>query len=452
MKRVTICFVLFFCLNSLHCLQSVAQAGVDIPSRKTLHLLERGETPPRLISWTKHRLAVFSYEDKTGTGVGNDIAVLIAREILFNSNIHSLGVITYQEDLSPGHENRLSYFDKVEKLTEHEGVLIAVWGTVFPVHNALEIDTYVQIFPKALEDNFLWKIRLPYAMGGGVLQAHLRPDRFPIQRLILSRDAVSEIASSAQELMRMRTAPRKDAPVVAILPREKVYSVVRRQGDWVLLRLNNGLEGWTPTKTDNNDSCKRLLEAGTFVGGLLRYAATGNLRSATDNLTKEALAVEEQIKALDALNSPNWVDIQIECLQRVMRWIGPNRWTGIDKWTKIDRGKGPPPGGSAFANINALAEIAVGLTLAHEAMLQQSDQVLPVDERGGNERSWDKYETIVLLRSNVRKITEELVEASLADPANLDILVNLGVLFGFLGDWNRQEIARSLVDQILLNK
>ena len=41
----------------------------------------------------------------------------------------------------------------------------------------------------------------------------------------------------------------------------------------------------------------------------------------------------------------------------------------------------------------------------------------------------------------IEKIVQELAEASVADPSDLDVLENLAVLFAYLGDERRRSLA-----------
>ena len=384
--------------------------------------------------------------------MANDVSLILAREILLNSGVSSLGVLNFTEDLSPEDLNELSYFDKVEKITEKEEVAFSVWGRVLPVRNKLLIDTFIQLPPNVLDQHFMWKLRLPRAMGGGQLQAHLRPDRIHLQSLALSKSAASDIKSAARSLRILRRNPRKDSPIVTEIPEEKVYSIIKRQGHWVFLKIRNGPEGWTPARGHCTELCAPLIEAGRFAGGILQYVASERLRSATNNLTTEALAVEEQIKALDGLNAASSKQIYKTSLKPALRWTGPNRWTGKDKWTKIDRGSGIPPGGAAFANVKALAELAIKLHNAYEATSsgRPSREFLEYETHWSLQRHYDSvpFDDVRLTRRDVRPIAVELAKASLEDPRNVDILKNLAVLFTFLGDSYRAEIANSLAKKM----
>ncbi len=414
-----------------------------------INLLEKGGIPQKHISWAKYRIAIFAFEDPESTGLGDNIATLLSQEILFNSGIASLAVITFTNDLSSDAPNALSYFDIVEKITESEKVFFSIWGRILPMQDTLVIDVFLQLPRETLENHFYWVLRLPRSMGGGSLQAHLRPDRIHLQNLRLDKSVKSEIMSAAAYLNTLRQSPNFDAEIIGNIPQQTTYRTIQWEKDWVKIKVESGSEGWMPITGHCTGSCRPLLEAGQFAGGIIRYAVKGikELRNATDYLTVEALAVEEQIKALNALNEISPDLIKRNSLNRALRWVGPNRWTGKDKWTQIDRGQGIPPGGAAFANIKIISEVAIKLREALE------ERGYYIRERYREEYYrklaqdiFDRY--CGLSKSFVEEVTTELAKASLNDPDNIDVLKNLVVLFDFLNDFHRKKIAESLVLEI----
>ena len=88
-----------------------------------------------------------------------------------------------------------------------------------------------------------------------------------------------------------------------------------------------------------------------------------------------------------------------------------------------------PPGGAAFANIRALAEVATSL----QASMRRSDE--PLERR---------FNDVKLDPSRVRKIAFELAKSSLTDPRNTDVLNNLAVLFRYAGEDQRADLAARL--------
>ncbi|MCK8604417.1 hypothetical protein [Desulfoferrobacter suflitae] len=434
---------------------SSAMAGRDVPIDVRLRLLDKGGNQISL-PWVKHRVAIFAYEDPENTGLGEDIAILMGREILYNSNVYSLGVLSFTGELSPETYKSLSYFDKVENITKAEDVIFSIWGRIIPVGDSVRVDTFLQ-FAEKIEDRLSWKFRLPFSMGGGVLQAHLRPKRILIQSIRLDTDVKSEIPNAVKALRTLRRKPKMNAKVVASIPLQKTYSVEKEEGDWVFLSIKSGPKGWTPRAGYCTGSCKQLLEAGRFSGGLLRYViGQGSLRDATASLSNEALAIEEQIGALDSILRGTKITDISRSLEVAQRWIGPNRLSGKDERTGIDRGNGTPPGGAAFANIEALAKIAYEL---HKSIYHRREHRIDLShapEPFYPRRMYDyfytteikDFESIDISPHYIMRIANHLAKASLLDPNNLDVLNNLAVLFAYAGDQGRANLAMGLGKEI----
>jgi hypothetical protein len=424
-----------------------AHAGMDVNIERELRELERQrrtrekvdiqkelnrveEKGPRHFSGAKYRIAVFTFEDPTGTGLGDTLSFLISKRILFNSSVLSLGVVNFQEGLSVETASKLSYFDKVEKITEGQGYILSIWGQVSQSRDQLIIDTFLQLSNEALKDNFLWKTVLPRAMGGGTLQAQLRPSRIRLQTLMLPKKTKEEFFLAARETRNLRSEATISSTINAVIPEESTYVIVSSKGAWVQLKLDDGTVGWTSVAEHCVASCRDFLEGSNFANGLLRHADGRGLRGATSTLSSEALAVEEQIQALDALKNSAQEKAHSNSLDIALRWVGPNRLVGLDKRTGIDRGKGTPPGGAAFANIIAMAEIRMDLLKKSKASPKKL------------------FDDIILDRGRVGEIATKLAKASLYDPDNADILKNLAVLFEFTNDTRRAQLAQKLVEAI----
>ena len=124
----------------------------------------------------------------------------------------------------------------------------------------------------------------------------------------------------------------------------------------------------------------------------------------------------------------------------------------MDKWTRIDRGKGTPPGGAAFANIQSLARLAMALQRAYD---QRQSDLAPRLERVRERLELQHGEMwvghvpndVALEADVVRDIAFDLANASLYDPRNSDVLSNLAVLFDYAGDAKRSELARTLAQK-----
>jgi hypothetical protein len=472
-----------------------AIAGIDVRLPQELNLLEQGVSKPHF-PWAKYRVAVFSFEDPHGTGLGDAIANILAKRMLFDSTVSSIGVVNFQSGLSPTKEDSSSYFDKVEKLIQDQGFLISLWGRVLPLENELSIDAFVQLSDEATVKRFSWRLELPEAMGGGALVARLRPNRIRAQNLRTPKDEAVRLRNTSRNIQGLRRSPTVAAPIEASIRPDTVYVLKERQNSWVRVQLKGGASGWTSVGAQCLNYCARLLEVADFASGLLKYAERGELNDATDYLSAEALAVEEQIKALDSLNLRNIEDIQKRSLGRALRWVGPDRWTGPDKWTKIDRGSGPAPGGSAFTNVAIMARTAMALQKAYKRAVAHPlpwpiirkrvctsnfSNLCRVLERFTNNSTFSGhlrteemadvainagirpkeiqkfirgelakaiFNSISINRDTVTQYATELARASLHDPNNIDILKNLAVFFRFLEDRRRYQLAESIVEEL----
>jgi hypothetical protein len=236
----------------------------------------------------------------------------------------------------------------------------------------------------------------------------------------------------------LRKSPDSTAEVVGRLPKSQVYWVNDRRGDWAQFKLSTGLIGWAPIAGDCISECRLLLNAAQFASNLLAYMQNRtNTPQVMTGLSTDTLAVTEQIKALDALNG-NLRQIEKVSLTLAAKWAGPRRLTGQDPTTKIDRGKGVPPGGAAFANLSALAQMAFWL----QEKFQHQWQIDPSRTRRLT------YENLKISKVAVESLAFNLAESSLLDPKNIDILHNLAVLFEYAGQTEKSILARSLAQRI----
>jgi hypothetical protein len=375
-----------------------------------LRLLEQGKKPELGIPGAKSRVAVFPYEDPDKTGLGNTLGSLVAREILLRGGVTSIGVLRYEGGLSPTTKQPLGYFDKVDLVTTAQQVTLSVWGAVRRSGDTLTIDTFVQIPPEQIDRSFRWVLRLPGAMGSGELVARLRPDRILVQRLEIPNSAESAFRDAARSADELRKTARADAEVVATVPIGSVYYVEKSEGDWSYINAGPGRAGWVPTRGSCTGDCASLLESARFAGGLLRYLDSKNLPEASPALGDDARAVVDQIRMLQVLNS--------------------ERSDGIEAaWNKLEGEKR----GAAFANLHAMARIAIDLKRGASETF----------ERAGG-RLQDAYEAVALDKARVLDAAFDLAAASQSDPRNTDILNNLAVLFAYSGDGRRADLARGL--------
>ena len=451
-------------------LASVApvEAGMRVDANAELKLLELGQTPPRRIAGAAFRVAVFAYEDPDRTGLGDQLAALVERTILSGSSATSLGVLRYEGDLSPRKPGDLGYFDKVERVVASQDVALAVWGRISRSRGEVVVDTYAQVPPKTVESRFTWRVRLPQDMGGAPLLARLRPNRFALQRLQLPLQAVDTIRRAAQRLDELRGSPAETAPVVGRLPKEQVYTVVRQQGEWVFLQVRGGPGGWVRSPSCPGD-CARVVDAATFAGELIGYMARGVVPTERPGLTPDALAVRDQLQALDALGDAERIGQSIDLTRH---WSA--RRTRSSAGAAPQQGRGLPPGGAAAANAQAMAQVS-GLLM--EGFSAAADRTLPELEslRQGVKEGRVKrpagvpegpgafvaagprglapidvgliYDRISLDKAALRSIAQELVDAALLDPRNPELLNNIAVLFRATGDTERAAKAEGLAAQ-----
>ncbi len=421
-------------------LPMAAFAGEMIDAEAELRLLGMGKVKKH-IPGAEYRFAVFAYEDPAKTGMGGPLAALVANEVLLNSRVYSLGVLHYKGNLSPNQSEELSYFDKVDRLVASQEVSLAVWGLIRSIGSNMVIDTYLQIPSEVSEKKLIWNFTLPRVMGGRILQAHLQPDRIHVQRLVIPLSSRDSFVVAAKQSLELRAEPRIAAAVVGTLPQDGgVYWVAEYQGDWARFVTPSGLTGWIPVKGHCKGECLTFLDAAAFGGELLAYISSYRRShpKARKGLTAEALAIEEQIQALDLLLTARRSGLN-EHLQILQRWVGPNRMTGIDGHTGIDRGSGIPPGGAAFANLYTIGQLFRDLYQEFQRRVDRDPSISRSTELAG-----EIFDELVIRQERLKELAFDLAEASLYDPQNRDVLHNLAVLFEMAGDSARAQLARRI--------
>ncbi len=386
-------------------------AGQVANFERELDLLAQGRPLPRRISGAKNRVAVFTYEDPSGTGLGDAVATLMAGEILLRSQVNSIGVILYEGSLRPSADDPLSYFDKVDKIANAQEVTLAVWGLIRRMGDTVRIDSFVQLPRATTERYFRWSIRLPARMGGSELVAHVKPDRVLAQRLTLPADAIPRVEQAAASLRRLRRTKEDDAPISAQLRLDKTFWLEKRESDWVLINTGQG-RGWVRAAGHCTADCRPLLSAAKFAGQLLAFADRRANPKKYDHLSDEAYAVRDQIRTLEALGRPTADDIK-QANDYTRQWLSPSRVTASAT-------------GAAFENIRALLRVAIDL------------------KRAARHADVNDYEHLRINKEKARNIGFDLAEASQRDPRNTDILRNLEVLFTYAGDLERAQLAHDL--------
>jgi hypothetical protein len=363
-----------------------------------------------------YRVAVFTFEDPDGTGLGNALASLISREVLLRSSIGSIGVLRYEGSLASSPSEPLSYFDKVELLTGAQGVTLAVWGMIRRSGGRVSIDTSVQLPTATLDSRFGWSLRLPDAMGGKTLVARASPSRLLVQRHEMSWGAAVAMATSMKDRDALRAFPADSAPVIATLPVGEVYSVTRREGDWVRLTTKD-VSGWVRASGHCTLECAALLDASGFAVDLLSFMSNHTLPKERIRLSVDAQAFLAQLTLFEryAVARPTRFD--------------PKAFQLLARWLKRDNSFA---GGAAFANVYALAKLSEELSLATRLSQHQS---VP-------------YEDIKLPPLPIQKIAFDLAEASVGDPRNKDVLTNLSILFEYANDTERAALATRLAAEV----
>jgi hypothetical protein len=237
------------------------------------------------------------------------------------------------------------------------------------------------------------------------LHASVAPRRIWAQSVRLPLSAVAEIHTIADSVRTLRESPNREAPPVedAVLVEGATYRVVDRHDDWTEVVLTeSGLPGWTSVDAfcGAEPRCAGLISGAEFLNELLRYVnARGNAIHVSEDSTRTARAVAVQVRLIETLSRPDpSADRLAEAIEIASRWT---------------EGKSAP-GGATFANLSALARL----------------RQLELEGALGPE--------------SVRPVAKRLARASLDDPGNLDLLHNLSVLFGFLGDSERSQLAHTL--------
>lgn len=384
-----------------------------------LALIDAGLVPPQLLPEADQRIGIFAFEDADDTGLQNAAATIFSREVLASASQSKVGIITITGDVSsPTTEGNLTYFDKVEKVAAGQNITLAVWGIIRKTNDGVQIDTFLQILPQSLENNFTWKMELPEAMQGDELVTRIRPDRILVYRGVFNASEVSQLRSAHEQMTTLRTIADIDTRPFGKLPDNATYYVREKKADWLLLTAKGAREGWVPRFHDCSGSCENLLKAAGFVANVLTYVTDHRLPEFRQSLNGDSSAIAAQIEILESLKT--WDDLD-------------NAASLANAWQQGDR---IPPGGAVFANLEALAKIKSGLK---EKLQQQlSDGSIPSNRT---------FNEVRLEQAYVLEIIAGLAEASQYDPGNTDVLHNLEVLFNYVGDLERAALARSLIEE-----
>lgn len=367
----------------------------------------------RFFPLARNRIAVFTFDDPHGTSLGDSISFLLSKKILFSTSVPSLAIIDYREGTERRSTTQLAYFDQVDAVTKDQQFQFAIWGRLARTAEGIRIDTYLQVPVAENPHVYIRQVQLPRAMGGGQLTARLKPDRVLLQTLNIRDENASLLKEASNQVATLRAEPSTSAEVTGHIdpsggPVE--YSITSTRGDWIRIQFRNGQGGWTNINAFCRDVCQTGLDAATVAENLMRLKSGLPDRELPASLTMEARALTDQLRALIALNGKIEEAIWISS-----RWIKESRAASA-------------PFISGFENLLAVAQI--------KEQLKQASSTNP------------DYDRIQLERPLIKIIAQELAEASVRDPSNLDIVENLAVLFAYLGDDRRHDLAVSIAEDL----
>ena len=351
-------------------------------------------------------VAVVTFEDPDNTGLGDTLAFLAAKQILFEAQVGSLAVALFQQGLTPD-ESGLGYYEKVDKLTADHGFIAALWGYIARERDELVVDTYVQLFSGRTGRSRFFDHEFRFEGFEQPLQAGVAPTRIQVQTVRLPLAYGKSLHAIADAVRTLHSEPSVTAPPVpgGFLDEGTAFRVLAREDNWTQLAMEGGADGWTSVTAHcgPDTRCAGVLRSAAFLNDLLRYAneRTDAVRSAED-LQPAAKAISGQIEVVEALyEAAHSRGKIIEAMETSRVWSE----------TKS------VPGGDAFANLEALARLAY---------MQSTNELNP---------------------QSVRDVADRLAQASLEYPGNLDVLHNLAVLFDFLEDDRRAQLAQQLYDE-----
>jgi hypothetical protein len=247
-----------------------------------------------------HRVAVFTFDDPDGLGIGDALSFLLAKDMLFSAPVRSFAVVNFHQGAAPEQPGSLGYFDKVEQLTREQGYALALWGRVRGGEAAgIQVETLGQAFVAA--ERLRHTLRLPRAAGGATLVADLGVDRFRLQSLALPGAYVTRLQQIVEQVRTLREAPSTTAPRTGELSEDRPYFIAESRGDWVKLQIRDGPAGWTSVRRFCTEDCTRLLDAASFANQIVAAGAGLAPRAPPVSLDDDARRVHRQLLAVQAL-------------------------------------------------------------------------------------------------------------------------------------------------------
>jgi hypothetical protein len=242
-------------------------------------------------------------------------------------------------------------------------------------------------------------------MGSGALTARLKPDRIQLQSLVVTADQIRIFGEAAAQVATLRAEPSAESAPTGRLDEGKPYRIVDSSGEWVRLRFDDGVAGWTSVDAFCQGICRELLDVAIYTNDIVALTSGLSPRPVPPRVTREATAVADQLAAILAT-----ADDPRQAVDIATRWTEPSPTDGD-----------PLVGGAGFVNLLAAARVSAAL-----------------DAAGGNGADFD---SIRLDHSFIASVARDLAEASVADPGDVDAVENLAVLFAYLGDDTRRDLA-----------
>ena len=365
----------------------------------------------------KTRVAVFTFDDPDRTGLGDSISFLLAKKLLYSALVSSFAVVNYSQGAE--RDQMGSYFDKVDLLTRDQGFLFALWGRISKINGGVHIDSFLQAQVELPQEiPYVRAVRLPAAMGGGSLIAQLNPSRIPLQSFDITDEDARGIKEAAANLAILRAKPESKSSAVARMAKDKQYTLLEKQGPWVRVEASNGLSGWTSVDQFCLERCAQLLDAAVFTDDLVARISGRESAPVPEILTRDAAAFSDQLTAILAIPSDPEKAMGITHGSKIVA-PGPNGSTGESAL---------PPWAGGFANLFAVAQVGAALKAA--------------------KREQPDFEKVRLQNEFIRGVANDLAAASVAYPSDLTILDNLALLYAYLGDQKRRDLALSIATGI----
>ena len=355
---------------------------------------------PQYFSRAKNRVVVFTYDDPDGTGIGDALSFIVSKALLFSAPVTSYGVVNYQGGAEAPDDSGLTYFDKVDKISSREKYLFSVWGRITKDGAKVTIDTFGQI-DNELEP-YRRELAIPGSMGGGFLQARVNSSRFKIHTMTIANKNIDTFNNASGNIRKLRAEPSMDSETSGFLPEGKAYRILDSQGNWVKLGFKGGESGWTNVREYCAGECKPLLLPVRFINNFIALTSADRQFEIGSDIRQGAINATKQLNALKSIKQAPY---QAQAIAN------------------------DQPDEAGFSSIGALATMAIEID---RLSLEQD------------------FHEIRLDKSFVGNLANNLAEASLSTPRDLDILYNLAVLFNYLGDEKRRDLSYSIAESIEL--